>query len=165
MPPSREMAFSWSVCVERSNLQMGMLFLGVCDLTATCGWGLCPFDGKLHRISRSGTSGAVNYLEPPPTTRTGASYPDGHRTRVLGTSASHNLVRPTTWSSLGCGDGTILECTVDSGGRMSFCIDDFGPFIVPDFAFPPDVPLRKWCFVPDKRDVVVEVVANADTFA
>ena len=97
MPPSRKMAFSWSVCVERSNLQMGMLFLGVCDLTATCGWGLCPFDGKLHRISRSGTSGAVNYLEPPPTTRTGASYPDGHRTRVLGTSASHgthNLVEP-----------------------------------------------------------------------
>jgi hypothetical protein len=168
LSPSRgcSIAFSWSVVVESSALNMGMLFVGVCDLKATHAWGLCPFDGKLHRLTRDARTGAVNYLTPPPTSEpqpngtSGLAFPDGHGTPVLCSATSSRPGKPATWSSLGCGDGTVIECRVDCDGLLSFKIDDIGPYLVPNFAFPSDAPLRKWCFVPGEEDLVYEIPAQ-----
>ena len=164
-PPNGCITFSWSVIVESSALNMGMLFVGVCDLKATHAWGLCPFDGKLHRLSRDARTGAVNYLTPPPRCEPqpdgtpGLAFPDGQGTPVL-CSATSRPGKPATWSSLGCCDGTVIECMVDCDGLLSFKIDGLGPYLVPNFAFPSDTPLRKWCFVPGEGDLVYEIPAQ-----
>ena len=136
--------FTWAVRVRRTRLNMGMVFVGVCNLKATCAWGLCPFDGRLHRLCRA-EDGSVSYLKPPP-----QGYPDGNSTHVLVDHAG----KPATWISLGCGHGTLITCTADGSGGLAFRVDD-GPWCaVPNFAFPHDAPLRRWAFVPDKEDQV-----------
>ena len=116
--------------------------MGVCDLKGLCAWGLCCFDGRLHRLSRSAIDGSVSFEKPPPD-----GMPDGHATWVIDRRIARAFASALS--------GTTITCTVDAYGALSFRFDDGPEHIVPGFQFPLDAPLRRWAFIPDKEDRVV----------
>ena len=144
--------FTWTLRIDSTRLNMGMLFMGVCDLHGKNAWGLCPFDGRLHRLSRDSSSGAVSFVTSPP-----PDMPDGQDIQVLRTPQG----QPATWTLLGCEAGTELSCSVDGNGAFSFSIDNGTKHAiratVPGLVFPKNTPLRKWAFVVDAMDRVLEV--------
>ena len=50
---------SFSVRIEKSDENMGDMVIGVCTADNTCGWGLWPLYGELHRVSRTAHAGFV----------------------------------------------------------------------------------------------------------
>ena len=123
---------SWAVRIENCRLNTGFMFIGVCNLTGTCAWGLHPYSGMLYRVSRL-EGGAFSFDAPPPD-----GYPDGTRARVMVNAAGQltNLQ--------GRVRGAVIETIVDEQhGALSFRING-GPIVEALRGFPPGAPLREW---------------------
>ena len=121
------------------------MFVGACNLTGTCAWGLHPYSGMLYRVSRL-DDGAFSFDVPPP-----SGYPDGTRTRVM-----VNAVGELT-NLQGRARGAVIETIIDEQrGALCFRING-GPVIEALHGFPPGASLREWAYVLDKGDRVCQV--------
>lgn len=112
---------SWQVRIDHCFLDDGDLTVGVCDETATCGWGLNLKTGNLYRDTRT-AEGRFACMAPP------AAYPDGDGTQICA-------------GMCGKASGTVVEVVVDhTAGLLSFGLQ--GRFVTALSGFPAGAALR-----------------------
>ena len=133
----KESTSTWSIRIDRSRRNQGLMLLGVSVQmrTGLYEWCLSPFYGRLFRRAWD-MDGDLMCGEPPP-----AGYPDGHLKHVL---VDELTGEPTTLE--GRANGAIIEVTVDHDeGKLSFRLNG-GPEV---------------CLTPTARRALRETVERA----
>ena len=133
----KESTSTWSIRIDRSRRNQGLMLLGVSVQmrTGLYEWCLSPFYGRLFRRAWD-MDGDLMCGEPPP-----AGYPDGHLKHVL---VDELTGEPTTLE--GRANGAIIEVTVDHDeGTLSFRLNG-GPEV---------------CLTPTARRALRETVERA----
>ena len=139
---------SWTVRVEESRLNEGFFFIGVCDSTGECAWGLHPKSGLLYRLSRDLDTGQITFDAPPP-----AGYPDGCKSRVMINAKG----KPTNLR--GRARGALITCKMEADARtgrgiLLYSING-GPVLTGLGGFPLKAKMRRWALICDPRDKIV----------
>ena len=147
--PSRG-SFSFLFKIDRVANNSGRMLIGVSDSPSTCAWGMCPFDGRLYRRSRSHDTKRVLNFAPPP-----AAFPDGDNRIVLYDESGQR------YNLDGRAQGAVIECLIDADeGTVAFRVNG-GRTLTALSGFPPETQLRPWARLMGVGDRVT-VDARAD---
>ena len=99
----------WTVRIDQSA--NGRMLLGVCEESGAFGWGLEPYDGRLHRYWRNGNGDVDLERTRPPYN----GYPDGDGNRLMA-----GVLRGTA-------EASVVEISVDAdAGTVGFTVDEGG---------------------------------------
>ena len=139
----------------------------MCNEANTCGWGLCPYNGRLARLSRD-ANGQIDFGGLPQ-----EGWPYGDQAQVMVDEAGQPV------NLKGRATGAVIEVVVDhSDGSLAFGVNGAPPRRVPNgwppgynpdsedeeeqpeppaklpFKFPQHAPIRPWAFLMKDNDRV-----------
>ena len=135
---------SWSLRVEHSSCNAGMIVIGVCDAAVRCSWGLRLVDGRMDRYSRDDDGQPLPEGTTPP-----SGFPDGIDTMDDSLTDSDTSRHPADLE--GRAQGALVDVTVDhDAGTLGYSING-GPHFETLRGFPPAAALRLWAKLTSAR--------------